>query len=79
MGAERQGDGRLRGLTESDGSELPNEKETLTAKQQKNGIVSLVGRHESQDKGRGILKYRMYAKEMFVAVNGPEARGDVLV
>lgn len=40
--------------------------------------MSLGGRRESQDKGRGMLKYRIYSKEMFVVANSPEARGNVL-
>lgn len=38
-------------------------------KQEKNGIMSLGGRRKSQDKGRGLLKYRIYSKEMFAVVN----------
>lgn len=44
----------LRDFTESDGSELHNEKIT-TNQQQKNGILSLGGGQELQGKGRGML------------------------
>ena len=31
--------------------------------------MSLGGRRKSQDKGTGLLKYRLYSKEMFAGVN----------